>query len=227
MAKHRLTLLVVVVLAIAGAFWFQQLKLRKAEENVATESSRTISEVFSRANQLKVGDLHGDAVAIASDDQSCALFTATQKTRAPYEVIYFIDLHRVPRAAYRWNRQQKIMSVDVPDVTMSRPAIDFGQAKTEQRSWCLSRRAGRELQRTVARRLAAAAKQSAGSAANIEKARNSARDAIAANVRNPLLAVGLSDVRIAVRFPGETKPANVSVEHWDESTPIAEVIGTK
>lgn len=227
MAKGRLSLILMAALALAAAFWWQGRRVTRAEENVGLDTSRTITAVFSRASALKVADLHGNVVAAGMDDHSCGLFTATQKTRAPYEVGYFIDLAHLPRSAWRWNATARLMSVDVPDVTVGRPAIEAGAATTSQTGACVSRRAGQAMQQQVARRLGAAVARSATSAAHLEQARASARVAVASLVRAPLAAAGMNDVRVAVRFPGESRPATVSAEHWNESRPLVDVLGTR
>lgn len=226
MAKGRLTLILLVALAVAAAFWWQERRVTRAEENVGLDTSRTIIDVFSRVSALDVADLHGEVVAVGMDDHSCGLFTATQTTRAPYRVGYFIDLSRLPRSAYRWNERARVMAVDVPDVTVGSPNIDAGAARTRQTGACVSRRAGQAMQLQVARRLNGAVARSANSPAHLDQARASARAAVAALVRGPLAAAGMTDVGVAVRFPGEAKPAALSVKHWNESRPLADVLGT-
>ena len=147
-----------------------------------------------------------------------------QRNRAPYSVDYFVDLSKLSAANYRWNSRARTMSIDVPDVTIAAPNIDGARAAIVQQGLYISRGAGIELQQQAIERATAAARKTAQDPKYLTQARANARAAIAQLATAPLKAAGLRDVRVAVRFPIETKPDTIAQQAWDESTPVAEIL---
>lgn len=224
--RSLVVLLVVVALAVAGGWtWWTISDARenqkKAEMELGLVSGRVLSATFVAARRLHVGTVSGDIV-VRSDDGKW--LKNSQFTRAPATIDYFVDLKNVGPDAFRWNEADRVMSVDLPDITIGKPNIDLAKAKIKQNGIWISRESGQRLQQQAVVRLNTQANEAASRAANVQKARDNARRAVEDFVRLPLKAAGLGSIRIVVRFPDEAKPRNISSQDWDVSKPIGEVL---
>lgn len=224
--RSLVVLLVVVALAVAGGWVWWTIRdarenQKKAEMELGLVSGRVLSATFVAARRLNVGTLSGDIV-VRSDDGGW--WTNSQFTRAPATIDYFIDLKNVGSDAFRWNEAERVMSVDLPDVTMGRPNINLEKAQIKQNGPWISRDSGQRLQKQAVVRLNAQANEAGARAVNLQKARDNARRTVEDFVRLPLKAAGLGSIRIVVRFPDEAKPRNIAPEDWDVSKPIGEVL---
>lgn len=222
--RKLVALLVVVALALAGFMYLQDQRRRDAEENTGVLSSRVLSAVFATRSELKVASLSGEVYAVARGCSLRCWVPNGQETRAPYSVDYFIDVKGLPPSAFRWNDKDRIMTVDIPDPVVARPNIDMSRARTKQSGAWVSREAGIAMQQRAANYLVNGAAAKARAPENVEKARDAARRAFGKLMEAPLKAAGLSDVRVAVRLPGDAKPVGLSDEQWDVSRSIAEVL---
>ncbi|WP_425229387.1 hypothetical protein [Sphingomonas sp.] len=223
MAK-RLTLIALLALLLAAAFWRQQRRADRAEWDAGLAASRTLSATFERTGVLEVARLSGEAVTRVDGRSGFGVFGNVQVTRAPYSVGYQVDLRRLTRAGYRWNSRARVMTVTIPDVVVGTPAVDLAQARTAQAGLYISRQSGVAMQQRVAANLAAAAGATAAAPENVGRAQAAARKAVARLVAAPLDAAGLTGVRVVVRLPGEVRPAGLDRRQWDMSRPIAEVL---
>lgn len=222
---RRLTAVVaVLVLVLGGYALWQKRAAARAEEQLGLAAARTLSATFERASDLRVARLTGEVLA-ASEGTSGYVFANRQRTRAPYAVEYYVDLGTVGPSAYRWNRRDRIMTVDLPEVTVGRPAVDMGAARVTQDGLYVSRAAGIAMQRDAAGRLSAAAGAKARNPENLLRARAAARAAVERLVAAPLAAAGQGRVRVAVRFPDERRPPNLSDDQWDVTRSLQEVLG--
>lgn len=217
-------LVLALVLAVAGAFWWQQRRAERAEMEAGLAASRTLSAVFERTAALQVAKLSGEAVTRVEGASGYGMFANVQTTRAPYSVDYLVDLRRLTPADYRWNAKARIMVVTIPEVAVGKPNIDLARARTTQAGLFISRASGLAMQQRVAANLALAAGAKANAPENIARARESARAAVGDLVAAPLAAAGVGDVRVVVRLPGEDRPAGLDREQWDRSRPIADVL---
>lgn len=222
---RRLTAVFAVLLLLFGAYAFWQKRAaQKAEEQLGLDAARTLSATFERASDLRVARLTGEVLA-ASQGTSGYVFTNTQRTRAPYSVEYYVDLGAVGPSAYRWNERDRIMTVDLPEVTVGAPAVDMARAQVRQDGLYVSRSAGIAMQRDAAGRLSAAAGAKARDPENLARAREAARTAVERLVTGPLAAAGQANVRVAVRFPDERRPPDLSDDQWDVTRSLQEVLG--
>lgn len=224
MAKRLIAGLVLVVLAVAGGFWWQQRRIDRAEMEAGLAASRTLSAVFERTGAIEVARLRGEAVTRVDGASGFGLFANVQTTRAPYTIGYTLDLGRLTAAAYRWNGARRVMVVTVPEPTIGTPAIDLAQARTTQNGLFISRTSGVAMQQRVAANLALAVTARAQSPENRAKAREAARTAVRSLVAAPLAAAGIAGVTVTVRLPGDDRPAGLNRERWDLSRPIADVL---
>ena len=216
--------LVLAILLATGGLLFQRHQAQQEARSVGIEVSRTITASFAGMDALKVGTVSGDVLASSNTTAFFGMMPVVQRSRAPYSVDYFVDLSKLSVANYRWNATTRTMSIDVPDVTIAAPNIDDAKAAIIQQGVYISRGAGITLQQQAAERATAAARKTAQDPKYIAQARANARAAIAQLATAPLKAAGMSDVRVAVRFPIDPKPETVAQEDWDRSTPVAEIL---
>jgi hypothetical protein len=215
----------VLLLVAAGLFaWSQHRQKERAEEQLGLESARVLTAAFDRTNALQVGRLSGEVLARSEEKGCLGLCQVEQTTRAPYSVVYTVNLSKLREENLRWNADERVMIVDAPSVDVGEANVDDARARTSQSGVWISRRSGQALQRSAALRLGAAARQKANDPANVAKAQAAAREAIATNLRLALGAAGMGDVEVVVRLPGEARPADLPREQWDMSRPISEVL---
>lgn len=224
-ARRSLILLIAAVLLAAGIFaWREHRRAERAEAQLGVDAARVLSAVFQRTSALRVARLSGEVLARSEGTSAYGMVANSQATRAPYTVDYEVDLRRLGPGAMRWDGVGRVMTVDVPGVTVARPNIDMGRARTAQSGLFISRSSGLAMQRAVAARLAGAASSKAGDAEHLAQAQQAARGAVEQLITAPLRAAGFTGVRVVVRLPGETKPAALSAERWDTSRPLSEIL---
>jgi len=213
---------IAAILAIIAALAIYALTQRsarvEAERDLGFEASRVLAERFSAAGDLRVATLKGRVLARGEDKGFLGVLPAEQRMTTPFSVDYFVDLSQLNARSYRWDRETRTMTIDIPDVTVAEPNVDESRASTQQKGLFISRRAAAEMAKEASTRAAAASKQAAQNPKHLEKARASARTAVANLAAAPLAAAGLRDVRVAVSFPWEPKaPSEYPAERWDQS----------
>jgi cobalamin biosynthesis protein CbiG len=216
----------VALLLVIGALGFgirqQYQRAETAELQLGLDASRVLSAIFTQARDLRIAKLSGEVIAQSANDGT--VFHTEQITKAPYRTSYYIDLKKVGQQDYRWNQDQQVMTVRIPDVTVEEPTIDMSRATIRQKGMWVSRKAGIELQRKASGYLATAASKKARSDENMAKARIAAKAAVTEMLRAPMAAAGYSNVRVKVHFPWESVPLS---ERWDVSRSPAEVLRDK
>ena len=213
--------------ALAAALlwgWRAQQRAAVAQDTLGLDSARVVSAAFTVARQLKVYNLDGTVLVEARDAGFLRALPATQKTKLPFTVEYFVDLSKLAPADYRWAARTGTMTVAVPDVEMGAPRVNSAGADTVQSGLLIPRGVGLRLAKATAVAAAARAREFGGRVETMARARDAARVAIAALTRAPLTAAGLRNVTVAVRFPSDVRGGN---ERWDESRPLADVLGNK
>lgn len=227
MTRRRIAAIVVLALSaialVAGWTWYQQRKVKRAENELALSTARTLSEAFSRSSALKVAQLNGEVAARVETSSAGGLLSPTLRIRAPYSVQYFVNLRAIDRSAYRWNAESQTMFVALPDVVAEQPGIDFARATMDFDGVFVSRTAAARLQQEGGKRMVISAAATARRADNLEKARVAARRAVSDLLGAPLQAAGHGNVTVVVRFTNE-EPAGDDRERWDTTRSIAEVM---
>ena len=129
-----------------------------------------------------------------------------------------------PRKAPRSN-QPPLKAAIAPDVTIGRPNIDEARRSTlATQGLFVTRGAADNLSRRAAQQANAAAVSEAAKPANIDKARDNARRAVAAMLETPLEVAGMGEVKVVVRLPQDSPPDR---EQWDVGPSIAEVLAER
>lgn len=222
MTKRARIVLAAVVVALLGFAWWQYSARVEAENKLGLDASRIVSAHFTDRAQLKVGDVAGRVVARGTDQGFMGILPSEMTAAMPFKVDYFIDVSRLGPRSYRWDRATKTLTIDAPDVTVGSPNIDEGRAAIQQKGVFISRGASLTLARQISERAAARSREEAAKPEHLNKARDNARAVLTAMARGPLAAAGMSDVRVAVRFPWEPKGGNG--EYWDESRAVEDVL---
>ena len=204
--------------------WAWQKWDKRDGETIGLEASKTLIARFEGMNALKVGTVSGDVLANSHTTAMFGMVPVVQNLRVPYSVDYFVDLSKLSPEKYRWNAKARVMSIDVPDVTIAAPNVDGSKAVVNQKGLYVSRGAGIQLQQQAAARARTAARATAERPEYVDQARANARSVIARFAARPLAAAGLGDVKVAVRFPSDPRPASVPARVWDESTPLSEIL---
>ncbi len=229
MANRRLTfaLIALLLVAVAGGLWWMKARADKAERQLGLEAARTLSETFAKARSLKVASLSGEVIATASDPGYLGMLPSGQTVKYPYSVDYFVDLAALDRTAWLWDAGTKTMTVRLPDVAPAKPNVDASRASYVGTSGLfMTRGAAQRLNVQVAGRAALRAEVSSRKPEHLDRARQSAREAVAGLISAPLAQAGLGEVKVVVRYPWEGVGAGVPV-HWDESRTVGQVYGTK
>lgn len=225
MGRRPLALLLTAAVVLAAVLAWQLRSARQAEEQAKLEAglaaSRVLSARFEEVGALRPARLSGE-VKSQADCASLNIFSNTQTAVAPYSVNYLLDLSKIGRSAFRWDARDRIMFVEIPDVTAEAAGVDMSRARIRQTGSYISRACGVAMQGQVAVRLGAAAAARAGDPATLNKARDAARLQVARLVRAPLAAAGLGTVEVRVRLASDPLPADDT--RWDVSRSIEEVL---
>lgn len=222
--KSFKSFIIIVLLGVVAWFGFRTLvaekKAKESENEAGIDGARIVNKKFVETADLKVYEFSGNAVGTAKFDGY--FFHPTQTSNAPFTVDYFVNLQEVSGGSYHWNAAAKILTVDIPDVRVSRPNIDMTRVVVRQTGSVITREAGLAMSRQAAKRMTAKADNVAREPKNLKNARESARKHIARLAEQTLNAAGVKDATVAVSFPWEAK--TVVNEQWDESRSAKEVI---
>ena len=216
-----LILLLAAAVLTAGFVYLQRRRAADAEWRAGIDATRIIDIAFDRTSELRVSQLHGTMLTRTEAAGCAGLCHGVQLTRAPVSVGYVIDLRHLPPSALRWNAADRVMFVELPDVTIDAPNIDMARAEVRQQGMWISRSMGQAMQSRAATNLAQKAQATAHDPANILRARAAAREAVRRLIAAPLAAAGLPSVSVKVRLAGDPVPDN---RQWDVSRSIADVL---
>lgn len=224
--RLKLALVALLVLIAAGGVWWMKARADRAERTLGLDAARTLSETFAKARALKVASLSGDVIATASDPGYLGLLPSGQTVQYPYSVDYFVDLAALDRRVWRWDAATRTMTVRLPDVAPAKPNVDAARARYVGTSGAfMSRGAAQRLNVQIATRAAVRAGVAARKPEHLDRARASAREAVAGLIAPPLAAAGLGEIKVVVRYPWEGVGAGVPVR-WDESRNMDSVRST-
>jgi hypothetical protein len=194
-------------------------RAQKAEENLPYESAKALSARFTKDISLRVGSLSGDVRAGA--EAKGAFGTARFQRTCPYSVDYFLKL---PGGLdrLRWNEQDRVMVVRLPDVTIGEPNIDERNCSTDvPKGFWVSRKTTLALQKQVSARQFGQAGATAKEQKHMDKARENGREAVETMVGQSLTAAGVNARRVEAYYPFEGRRSS---KRWDESTPLEEIL---
>jgi hypothetical protein len=218
-----------VLAAIVAMQSYRGYQQRQRDYRVETDNSAAVGKVivsaFAKQNALKVRTLEGVVqTASATTGGIGEVLRADKVVKQPFSVDYFVNMGSLTLDDYSWDARAKTLSVRAPEVTPAKPNIDSSRATVSiTRGVFVTRDMMDKLDRQIA---VGARNQTAAEAnkpENIAKAREAAAEAIAANLRGPLAAAGIGDVRVVVVPRGNSGPGR-SDQRWDVSRSIGEVL---
>ena len=219
---RRWSILAVVSLCLAVAFatyHFARRGIQRTADDQAIVG--VVSASFTKARELKVGELTGDVQAASDDVRLGDVLYSRATMRAPYSIDYHIDLSKVSLRDVRWNADRQVLIVTVPEVKVGKPRIAVEGMTLEQRGLFVTRAASAALVKGAVGRANGYATSRANQSDMIGRARENGRQAVAELLEVPLRAIGRHRVKVEVRYATE---GGASRELVDGSTPIADVL---
>lgn len=228
LAQSPVKLLLTIVLLIAAVFAAKIGYDRYSETYVVEQSDgeaidRVVHVTFARAAALKVGTLSGTVQSTASDVRWGGLLRSGKVVKAPFTVDYFVDLSGLSAGRYRWDAQNRRLTVEIPDVTIARPNVDESALSVNSTTGLIvTRDAADELARKVSVKSRRSAMTEAQKPEHVAEARENARRAVGRLLQGALSAARLGAVDVAIAFPFERRGAG---ERWDTTRSIGEVLG--
>jgi hypothetical protein len=153
----------------------------------------------SRSGMVSIVRTHSDGLIDSLDTETYVI--------VPGSVRYTVQPAQIGRNDFRWDADQNMLSVTVPDPTPTDINVDGARARVLLDGVDLQ--SGDKRQRIVQQSLQEARRDMAERSRNQELlrfARDSAREALQANFAAPMLAAGLNP-KIVVRFRSEAAPA--------------------
>jgi Protein of unknown function (DUF4230) len=223
--KKSNLLLLLLAAALLGYFvWTQYAARREAENKLGLDASRIVSVQFTDRAEIKVGEVTGQVTARGTDKGFMGILSSETVAVLPFAVDYHIDVSGLGASAYRWDKESRTLTIDVPDVTAGKPNIDEARARVQQKGVFISRRASQDLFRQISQRAEARSAQEAQKPEHLNKARENARAVLTNMAQGPLTAAGIEDVRVAVSFPWEPKSAATGSTQMDRSRRVEDVL---
>ena len=233
MASARLTGLgrfavaaaILVALATLGAIAYRTYvdRYTVTRDDKGLAVARVVAARLYSSSELRVSRLSGNVQATANNSRLWGWLDSSRVVKAPFAVSYFVDLRRLSPADFRYDEAKRTLLVEVPDVVPDAPNVDTANVTLDRTSGLLVTRTDMAaLQQRAAATAARAVSEEARSPANMAKARENGRQALARLFGGTLAAAGLP-VTVEVRFAGE--PRGRSSEQWDLTRSLEEVLG--
>lgn len=193
----------VLIIVVVTWQWRAAEERRRAEEVATAEGvAQVLTATFAGRTDLKVSNISG-TIDVTSMDRG-PIFKSEQRATLPFSVDYYVDLSQVDLGDTRYSPGSRTLTIEVPPVRIAEPNIDLtkGKVGTAEGFW-VSRRASADLIRRGLKLTRTQAGQTAAKPENMQRARNEARERIAALLELPLQAAGHDNVTVAVRFAGD------------------------
>jgi hypothetical protein len=225
--SNPLKLLLVGLLAVALLIGIGYLLARHEDRQEQREVERSsidqlVVALRENRNRLEVHRLSGTVTTNREVRGGPADILKGELTvRQPWSVSYFVNMAELGLDDYAWDERTRTLTVRAPLVRPDPPNIDESRQIVAQDGFIITRDMQNQLRQGVARGARGQAATEANKAENVAAATEAAREAIARNLRQPLAAAGLTNVRIVVR--GTTEGARDG-ERWDVSRSIEEVL---
>lgn len=218
-----LLLAAIILIALVGTCQWRAAEERRRDEEMATAEglAQVVSSTFAGRTDLKVSNVSG-TIDVTSVDHG-TIFNSKMKATLPYSVDYFVDLSGLGADDARYDPQTKTLMVKIPDVRIAEPNIDLTKGKVgEAEGFWVSRRASANLVNRTLKLTRAKAAENARKPEYVDRAKQEARDRIAALLDVPLKTTRFDDVKVTVRFASDEDADDPS--YLDLSRPYNEVI---
>ena len=188
------------------AFAAQQLWHRFGRQEIGDPIATSLV-AFEKQNRLTVFSAQLAPVVAADDARLFGMIKARQVAVIPARVDYTLDLSKMDRAAFRWDKDRHQLDVTLPPLAPSRPDLDEGRAQYLREGVWIGREAQAKLTHDNTLLAERQAAEAAASPVLLELARDAAKAAVRQNLSIPLQLAGYGDVSVTVHFTGE-RPGN-------------------
>lgn len=224
--RRAATIILLAVLLIGGGFLLARyLDHREQQEVAQSELDNLVVALRENRNRLEVRRLSGTVTTKrAVNGGPAGLLRGEMTVRQPWAVTYFTDLGRLSLDDYVWDERTRTLIVRAPPVTADPPNIDESRQVVAYRGPFITRGMQTQLRAGVANGARQQAAAEAAKPENLLAAQEAARRAIAQNLKAPLAAAGIDDVKVVVRSSAEPGGNN---EQWDVSRSIADVLAER
>ena len=194
-------LLFIVVLALAVWFAWEAFGPEDLGDPLATSLT-----ALEKQNKLTVFSAQLSPVVASEDSRLFGAIKSRQVAVIPARVDYTIDLSKMDRGRLAWNAETQTMDVQLPALLVGKPNLDEAHAQYLREGIWITNTAQDRLTRNNTRLAEQQAVQQAANPVLLGLARTAAREAIAQNLSIPLQVAGYGDVKVNVRFDGESAP---------------------
>ncbi|MFB0612588.1 DUF4230 domain-containing protein [Aurantiacibacter poecillastricola] len=196
---------IVVLLLVVALAWLAWEKWGPQERGDIVATSML---AFEKQNALTVFSSRFDVVAESVSTPSVGPFEvdALQSRQAmivPATVEYRLNLSEMERGNFDWDETAQTLDVTLPDLEVSEPNLDEGQARYFTDGLYVSRDASVSLSRNNSRQASERANDFARNPEVLGLARTAARSAVRQNLAIPLQVAGFGEVQVNVRFDDE------------------------
>lgn len=227
--KRYWPLLLIAALVIGAGIWWSAKRAedRRVEEELAQAQGivRVLSATFSNKAALKVGEVRGTLDVTTVDPGAVPFLRSSQKSTIPYSVGYTLDLSQVGADDYRWEPQQRTLTIRVPLVAPEPPNVDEANRSVAGTSGVfVTRGASTNLARRASQLATAKAGEVAKEPANLAAAQKNAEKVVADLARVPLESAGLGPINVRVVTPASGVRDD---ERWDVSRSIEQVLADR
>lgn len=197
---------IVVLLMLVALAWLAWEKWGPQDRGDIVATSMI---AFERQNVLTVFSSRFDVVAESVSTPSLGplemdALESRQAMIVPATVEYRLDLSDLERGDFSWDEASDTLSVTLPDLEVSAPNINEGQARYFTEGLYVSRDASVSLSRNNSRLAERRAREFAQNPEVMTLARSAARDAVRQNLAIPLQVAGFGEVDVRVRFADDS-----------------------
>lgn len=191
----------IVILLIAAVAW---LGWRAFGPDDLGDPVATSLVAFEEQNALTVFSAEFAPVVSSDDSRFFGAIRTRQVAVIPTRVTYSLDLSQVDRSRLGWNEELETLTVQLPQVQVGKPNLDEARAQYLREGIWITREAQDKLTRDNTRLAEREARKQAANPVLMRLARDAARQAVTQNLAIPLQVAGYGDVKVVVRFDGET-----------------------
>ena len=192
-------LLFIVMLALAVWFAWKAFGPEDLGDPLATSLT-----ALEKQDKLTVFSAQLSPVVASEDSRLFGAIRSRQVAVIPARVDYTVDLSKMDKSRLAWNAATHTMDVQLPALTVGRPNLDEARAQYLREGVWITNAAQDKLTRDNTRLAEQQAVQQAANPVLIGLARSAARQAIGQNLAIPLQVAGYGDVKVNVRFDGES-----------------------
>ncbi|WP_379548011.1 DUF4230 domain-containing protein [Qipengyuania sp. DSG2-2] len=197
-----------IVIALMGAVaWLGWRAFYYQEEGDPVGSAML---AFEKQNALTVFSSRFEVVAESEDTRGVLgvpILQSRQATIVPASVEYRLDLSGMDRDNFAWDAEGETLTVTLPQIQTSKPNIDEAQARVFTEGAWVTRDASTDLARNNSQQAERKASAFAKNPEILAMAREAAVAAVQQNLAIPMQVAGYGDVKVDVRFEGQSTPA--------------------